>query len=234
MNILGTYLLEDLILDSHDLVTSFVQLYYGIMENEQFTQSDNVKFCPHLLVFCGLVVDRDVGTKASVLAQRIIQTMNVKKKFAVYKDLLNIDCIEAFKAVSIPKPKWFTMFFSIITENIKHDCDISSIQGLCMKSTEELTGLVVPMFFKTIESGEIELSATYLGFFRVIVNIITSSKACSAFPSGKHIIREFRNLAEKSEDKLNLVEGSVSEDQLHEVDILKFNLKNLRSDLAVA
>jgi len=172
LNVLGGYLLEELGGDNHDLLIVFVNLYYVIMDGEDFTQSDNVKFCPHLLVFCGLSTDRDVGTRASVLAQRIIQTMNIKKKFVVYRELLNIDTISAFKMVSIPKPKWFTMFFSIITENIKHDVEQTETQGLSMKSTEDLVNLISPLFLKSIEEGELELSSTYLGFFRVVVNIV--------------------------------------------------------------
>lgn len=146
LNILGSYMLEDLILEQHDLISTFVNIYHGIMENEDFTQCDNVKYCPHLLVFCGLAADRTVGIKSSELAQRIINHMNLKKKFQVYKELLEIESISAFKMVNIPKPKWYTMFFGIITENIKQDIDNNDLKLLCLKSTEEYLKTVNQQF----------------------------------------------------------------------------------------
>jgi len=156
LNILGSYLLEELVIESHDLISSFVIIYHGIMENEEVTQWDNVKYCPHLLVFCGLAADRMVGIKSSELAQRIINHMNLKKKFQVYNELLEIDSISAFKMVNIPKPKWYAMFFGIISENIKQDIDNDDIKVLCLKSTEEFLKIVNPQFMKSVEDGNLE------------------------------------------------------------------------------
>lgn len=116
-------------------------------------------------------------------------------------------------------------------ENMKSDITDRPKVNECLKSTEEIVNIINPLFFEAIKSGKIELSATYLGFFRMVVNMIQMNKMIVNHDSTKRMIALFKTLAEKSEVEIDAVHDKVPEDQIHEIDIVKFNIKNLQTDL---
>lgn len=231
LNLLGQFVMDELLL-SHDLVTLYVNLYYGVMDTQELVASDTVKFIPNLLIFCGMASDRDVGTRSSLVAQRLIKSMQVNSKHEVFKDLINIDQLDGFKHVSIPKSKWYQMFFSIIVENMQIDLTERARIGDSLKSTEEILSMIRPMYFDSIDNGKIELSTTFLGFYRMVVNLLNISNPVTQHLCSKNMMRDFRNVGLQSEEKIGVVEATLGEDQAHELEILKFNLKNLDADLA--
>jgi len=61
--------------------------------------------------------------------------------------------------------------------------------------------------------------------------VFLTNKDLGTLPPVKAILANFKTSGTKAEKELSKVQDKVPEDQTHEIEILKFNLKNLLQDL---